>query len=219
MQRAAVPPRPPPSTYQAFTMLLEALGGALDELPPSSQGRVASHMLQEAESWPLTSDVDRLSSELCAPMTAGMRYRALAHKKGTGFTVGLAPSGATSQSTDRTQATIRTAGQVAAPSSREQPGASGASYDRMAEVLVTAASSVQQVSARMPALLVPDGECVAFTVVASLRAPTMTSPELPNCNLGWLCRRGPVPHPLGVGAEEHRQACQASRKMWSRGVW
>ena len=164
-------------------------------------------MLQEAKSWPLTLDVDMLRvifRAMCphecqardALPSLGSQKRDWFHRwlgiirrhlpehrqdPGNNQDTMSSLDGVVEQVVPDPYMGKPPAADDAAPSSRDQAvQAGGGIGDRVAEVLVTAASSVEQVSARMPALLVPDGECVAFTVVASLRTSTMTSPELAN---------------------------------------
>ena len=66
--------QPPRIAYSRFTLLLEALGAALDELCPRAQQQVACHMLQEARTWGSGNDAQTLA-QLFAAMCPGEDQR------------------------------------------------------------------------------------------------------------------------------------------------
>ena len=237
--------QPPRIAYSCFTLLLEALGAALDELCPRAQQQVACHMLQEVRAWGPSADA-RTLVQLFAAMCPGEEQRpSLLPVLGDGETRwfhrwldiirrNLSASAGTfpPEGADLADGDARSAADdpYLTPGPLDTNAPTSTSHDagtqtapelcgpdltcHHAEILVTMSTSEEQLSHRLPALRVRPGECVAVSLIASLRPSNATVPDLDQCSHEYqYCRYVPPRLPgLAVATTTNATSSQSPPK-------
>ena len=212
--------QPPRISYSSFTLLLEALGSALGELCPLGQQQVACHMLYEAPQWGPSPDADALAQlfvTMCPdaalqpdrlPVLGDMERRWFHRwldiiRRNLPPTVadqhrgsGLRDAASSAASADPYMAADADSSAMPPPPCHDTGTQTGDEYPgygsttHHAEVLITLSTSDEQLSHRFPPLCVRPGECVAVSLLASMRpADDASTGSLDNCPHEYQYRR------------------------------
>ena len=204
---------PPSALTLAF--VIQTLLNAMAELPPDASMTVARRMLDRLGSF----DADHLCVTL---LRHALQPLAVTATTTSGPVLPLSLELANflakwwgillKHLPQATQEDVPTGQEAPGPTSSTSPCHVGTQTEEMAathalDVLVTASSSVDQVSSKMARLFIPQGEAVALTLVAAVQSTTASSCLRPCSESGLANSARPLPRGVAPGSVDGEALC------------